>query len=40
MKIYCDYQGTIEVPDNFECCYCDECDFCTDRLTDEESEED
>lgn len=28
MIIYCTYQGDIEVPDDFNCSYCDECDFC------------
>lgn len=28
MIIDCFYQGLIEVPNDFECSYCDECDFC------------
>lgn len=40
MKIYCDYQGLIEVSNDFECGYCDECDFCTDKMSIEDNEED
>ena len=27
-KIECMYEGTIEVSDDFNCSYCDECVFC------------
>lgn len=31
MKIECFYQGNIEVPNDFECDYCDECEFCIEE---------
>lgn len=29
--IYCCYKGYLTVPNDFECSYCDECDFCSDN---------
>ena len=31
MKIYCCYYGDLEVPEDFDCHYCDECDFCPEN---------
>lgn len=29
--IYCCYEGYLTVPNDFDCGYCDECDFCPDN---------
>ena len=31
MIIDCIYEGEIEVNDDFDCYYCDECDFCPEN---------
>ena len=38
MIIFCCYQGEIEVEEDFDCSYCDECDFCTDNCNTDEDE--
>lgn len=39
MKIFCYYQGEIEVEEDFDCSYCDECDFCTENSYDYNADE-
>lgn len=35
-KIECIYKGCLIVNEEFECDYCNECDFCPDNLRSDE----
>lgn len=37
-KIYCSYLGFIIVSDDFDCSYCDECGFCSNRCDDNDDD--
>lgn len=39
MIIDCFYNGKIEVDDDFDCTYCDECGFCPENSYDFEEKE-